>query len=280
MATATEKANAFRALHSGPKVLVLPNAWDVPSARLFEDAGFPAVATSSAGIMVSHGYRDGEGMPRRELIDAIARIASRLSVPLSADIVSGYGRTARDVGTTVRLAIEAGAIGVNLEDLLPSGAGLYPLGTQLKRLAAARSAAEEAGVPIVLNARTDAYRHGPAEGPERLRETIRRCVAFRDAGADCVYPMGVTDASDIAAVLDALRCPVNVMVRRGLPSLPELEKLGVRRVSFGPSASYAALGLLKRASREVLDRGSFDLLLEGAISFDELNRLAEAKPVG
>lgn len=272
-----ERAEAFRALHHGPRVLVLPNAWDVPSARVFEDAGFPAVATSSAGIMVSHGYRDGEEMPRRELLVAVARIASRLSIPLSADVVAGYGRSPREVAATVRKVVEAGAVGINLEDLRPSREGLFRVDVQLRRLEAVRQVATSSGVPLVINARTDAFRHAPGDESERLREAIRRATAYRDSGADCVYPMGLTDAPSIAAFVDALRCPVNVMVRKGLPPLSELEKLGVKRVSFGPSASYAALGLLKRISRDVLDRGVFDSLVEGAISFDELNDLAVAR---
>lgn len=274
MPSQAEKAETFRALHRGARALVLPNAWDVPSARVFEDAGFPAVATSSAGIMVSHGYPDGEEMPRRELVSAVARIAETISIPLSADVVAGYGRTLRDVASTVRMVLEAGAIGINIEDLRPSHDGLVRLDSQLQRLESVRRVAKETGIPLVINARTDALRNAPGEPNERLREAIRRAVAYRDAGADCVYPMGLTDAGSIATFVDALRCPVNVMVRKGLPPLAELEKLGIKRVSFGPSASYAALGLLRRASREVLDSGKFDLLVDGALSFDELNRLA------
>jgi len=277
MASLAEKAEAFRSLHRGPRPLVLPNAWDVPSARVFEDAGFPAVATSSAGVMVSHGYPDGEEMPRRELLAVVARIAERLSVPLSADIVAGFGGSPEAVATTVERVLDAGAVGINLEDLRPSHDRLFRLDTQLRRLEAVRRVATQRGVPLVVNARTDAFRHAPGEEEERLREAIRRATAYRDAGADCVYPMGVTDAASIAMFVDALRCPVNVMVRPGLPPLSELEKLGVKRVSFGPSASYAALGLLRRASREIREHGSFDLLLEGAITFEELNRLAVAR---
>lgn len=278
MASPRERAEAFRALHHQARALVLPNAWDVPSARVFEDAGFPAVATSSAGVMVSHGYRDGETMPRRELVAAVRRIAERLSIPLSADVVAGFGRTPRDVATTVREVLRAGAVGVNIEDLVPSSEGeLYPVDVQVRRLASVRAAGEALGIPLVINARTDAFRHAPGDGDERLRAAIERALAYRDAGADCVYPMGLTEARSIATFVDTLRCPVNVMVRRGLPPLAELERLGVKRVSFGPSASYATMGLLKRIGREVLDHGTFGSLVEGAISFEELNQLAEPR---
>lgn len=278
MASPRERAEAFRALHHQARALVLPNAWDVPSARVFEDAGFPAVATSSAGVMVSHGYRDGETIPRREFVAAVRRIAERLSIPLSADVVAGFGRTPRDVATTVREVLRAGAVGVNIEDLVPSSEGeLYPVDVQVRRLASVRAAGEALGIPLVINARTDAFRHAPGDEDERLRAAVERAVAYRDAGADCVYPMGLTEARSIATFVDTLRCPVNVMVRRGLPSLAELERLGVKRVSFGPSASYATMGLLKRIGREVLDHGTFGSLVEGAISFEELNQLAEPR---
>jgi len=258
-------------------VFVLPNAWDVPSARLFEDAGFPAVATSSAGVMVSNGYPDGEVMPRRELVSVVAKIAGRVAIPLSADVVAGYGRTAREVAKTVERIVRAGAVGVNIEDRHPTREGLFRLEVQLRRLEAVRRAATASGVPLVVNARTDALRDAPGDEDARFREAIRRATAYRDAGADCVYPMGLTDGAAIATFVEALRCPVNVMVRKGLPPLAELERLGVKRVSFGPSASYATFGLLRRVGREVLERGSFDLLLDGAIGFDELNALAVAR---
>jgi len=278
MVALAEKAEAFRRLHHGPRPLVLPNAWDVPSARVFEEAGFPAIATSSAGIMVSHGYPDGEQMPRRELLAAVARIAERLAVPLSADVVAGYGASPAAVEKTVEKVLDAGAVGVNLEDLHPSRDRLYRVDAQLRRLEAVRRAAAKRDVPLVINARTDAFRHAPGDEPERLREAIRRASAYRDAGADCVYPMGLREAATIAAFVEALHCPVNVMVRPGLPPLSELERIGVKRVSFGPAGSYAALGLLRRAAREILERGSFELLVEGAIDYEELNRLALARP--
>jgi len=278
MATLAEKAETFRALHHGPRLLVLPNAWDVPSARVFEDAGFPAIATSSAGIMVSHGYPDGEQMPRRELLAAVARIAQRLTVPLSADVVAGYGASPQAVEKTIEMVLDAGAVGVNLEDLHPSHDRLYRVDAQVRRLEAVRRAAAKRDVPLVINARTDAFRHAPGEEPERLREAVRRASAYRDAGADCVYPMGLRDAAAISAFVEALHCPVNVMIRPGLPPLADLERAGVKRVSFGPAASYAALGLLRRSAKELLERGSFELLVEGAIDFEELNRLALARP--
>lgn len=277
MRALSEKAEELRRLHHQPRPLILPNAWDVPSARTFEDVGFPAVATSSAALMVSHGYPDGEAMPRRDLLRATASIAQALAVPLSADLVAGYGRGPHGVAATVRQIVSAGAVGINLEDHLATTDRLYPLPAQVHKIAAVRRLGESIGVPIVINARTDALRVGEGSAEARLKEAIRRGIAYRDAGADCVYPMGLTDAASIETYVKALEFPVNVMVRRGLPSLPELEQLGVKRISFGPSAAYAAMGFLRRAAERVLRDGVFDLLVEGAISYAELNRLALPK---
>ena len=277
MSHQSEQAEMFRGLHNRKDVLVLPNAWDVPSARVFEDEGFAAVATSSAGMLVSLGYPDGEGIPSKDFVSAVGRIASVLSVPLSADVVGGFSGSPEGVVRSVRAVIRAGVVGINIEDFQHEEKRLLPVEKQVARLRALVGLRRSLGIPFVINARTDALRFAPGDADVRLEEAIRRATVYRDVGADCVYPMGLTDAESISRFVRALDFPVNVMVRRGLPPVQELKRLGIARVSFGPSASYAAMGLLKRASREVLQRGTFDSLLEGAISFDELNALALPK---
>ncbi|MDG6958523.1 MAG: isocitrate lyase/phosphoenolpyruvate mutase family protein [Nitrososphaerota archaeon] len=275
-----EKAEAFRRLHDRKDVLVLPNAWDVPSARVFEDEGFPAVATSSAGMLVSLGYPDGEGIPHGEFVGAVGRIARVLSVPLNADVVGGFGDSPEGVARSVKAVVEAGAVGINIEDFAHGSKELLPLRSQLERLRSLIRLREETGVPFVINARTDAIRFAVGDEGAKMREAIRRAEAYRDLGVDCVYPMGLSSADSISAFVKTLDFPVNVMVRKGLPPVPELKRLGVARVSFGPSASYAALGLLRRASREVREKGTYGNLTEGAITFDELNALAVPKRAG
>ncbi len=277
MKSQREKAEDFRALHHAKHILILPNAWDVPSARVFENAGFPAVATSSAGLIVSLGYPDGELIDREEFVSAVRRIAKALSVPLSADVVGGFGETTGEVAATVRRIIQAGAIGINIEDFVHATKKLQPVERQVEKLRAIKKLSESMRVPLVINARTDALRYEPGDDDAKLKETIRRAIAFRDAGADCVYPMGLTDADSISTFVKALNFPVNVMVRKGLPPIRELERLGVARVSFGPGASYAAMGLMKRISQEILEKGTYVNLVEGAITFDELNSLALPK---
>jgi len=258
-----EKAKEFRELHHRKRLLVLPNAWDVPSARLFEDEGFVAVATSSAGMMVSLGYQDGEGIGRGEYLRAVERISRVLSVPLSVDAVAGFGKSPHEVAVTARSLVRAGAIGLNIEDFDPETRKLFPIGYQVEKLKAIQKTGNALGVPLVINARTDALRYAPGDDEARFEEAIRRGSAFRDAGADCIYPMGLVDTDLISSFVKALGFQTNVMVRKGLPSIKELEKLGVARLSFGPSASYATMGLLRRVAKEVLDTEPTPVLPKG-----------------
>ncbi len=269
-----DKAQDFRELHRGKRILILPNAWDIPSARVFENEGFPAVATSSAGLMVSLGYPDGEVIGRPEFVSAVERIARVLSVPLSVDIVAGFGKTTEEVVATAKAILRAGGIGVNIEDFSHATKKLFPVERQVENVKAIRRLGDAVGVPLVINARTEALRFGTGDEEAKFEEAVHRALAYRDAGADCVYPMGLTEPASIRRFVKELDFPINVMVRKGLPPISELERLGVARVSFGPSASYAAMGLLKRASKEVLEKGTYQNLVDGAIAFDELNSLA------
>ena len=198
MTTQTEKAVQFRRLYRGPGVLLLPNAWDVASARIFEEAGFPAIATTSAGIAFSLGYPDGQRISREEMIARVARIARAVKVPVSADVEAGYGTTPEDAARTTRELIEAGAIGMNLEDASDRrDQPLLPLGLAIEKIKAAREAAAGLHVPVVLNARTDIYLLPGGNPDADYAEAVRRLIAFRDAGADCVFAPGLKDAETI-----------------------------------------------------------------------------------
>lgn len=277
MSSQAEKAEQFRRLHDRKRVLILPNAWDVPSARVFEDEGFPAVATSSAGMMVSLGYPDGEEIPPKEFLSAVRRIAGVLSIPLSVDVVGGFGGSPEGVARSVRAVVNVGAVGINIEDFIHGTKKLLTVEKQTDRLRALVQLRESSDIPFVINARTDALRFAQGDDEAKLEEAIRRAGAYRDVGADCVYPIGLTETASISKFVGALDFLVNVMVRKGLPPVPELQRLGVARVSFGPSASYAAMGLLHRASKEVREKGTYNTLLDGAVGFDELNSLAVRK---
>lgn len=269
------KAQLLRSLHRGPKILVLPNAWDVASARIFEEAGASAIATTSAGIAFSLGYPDGQRISRDEMLNVIARIAAKVKIPVTADIEAGYGNRPEDAAQTARAVVEAGAVGLNLED--STGDPLHPLvdlALQLEKIAAVRETAERMGIPLVLNARTDVFLLGVGKAEGRFDEALRRFSAFRDAGADCLFVPGIRDRATIERFVRQIRHPVNILAGPGSPSVPELQRAGVARVSLGSSPARAALGLARRVAQEVLTTGTYKNL-EEAPSHGEINKLLE-----
>jgi 2-methylisocitrate lyase-like PEP mutase family enzyme len=269
----TSKAIQFRQLHRGPSVLILPNAWDVASARIFEDSGFPAIATTSAGIAFSLGYPDGQRIPREEMMARIGRIARAVHVPVTADVESGYGSTSEDAAKTTRELIQAGVVGMNLEDA--SGRRDQPLSSlelAVEKITAAREAAVHLRAQIVVNARTEIYLLPGGNPDADYSETVRRLLAFRDAGADCVFAPGLKDAETIGRLAKAVECPLNILAMPGSPSIPELEKLGVARVSVGSGPMRATLGLLRRVAAELKASGTYSAL-DGAVPYSEVNKL-------
>jgi 2-methylisocitrate lyase-like PEP mutase family enzyme len=251
----------FLALHHGPG-FVLPNAWDAGSARILEQVGFSAIATTSAGIAWSTGVPDGGRLSRDTMLEQVSAIVATVDVPVTADLEAGYD----DVGATVRQAVEVGAVGGNLEDQV--GGVLFDLDEAVDRVAAARAAAP-AGT-FVLNARTDTW-FGGAAG-DVFEQTVERAVRYVEAGADCVFVPGVVEEDDVRRLAEAIPAPLNIVA--GLASLtdaPTLFSLGVKRVSLGGSLTRAAYGFLERAGRELLDSGTLGFL-DGAVSYAELQR--------
>lgn len=271
MTNLQDKAQAFHALHEG-SVLTLANAWDVASARIVEDAGAKAVATTSAGVAWSLGAADGNKLGRDLAIDLIRRIAAAVSVPVTADIEGGFADDAPGVAETIRLVIDAGAVGVNLED--GAGPGLLPIEDFAQRVAAARSAADDAGVSLFINARTDVYLRGIGEPESRLDHAVERAGAYVAAGADGIFVPGVVDAETIKALVAEIDAPLNVMAGPGAPPVPELAALGVARVSVGPSLTEAAYALTRRNAIELLTTGTYDTLA-GGLTYAELNSLLD-----
>ncbi|MFC7625476.1 isocitrate lyase/phosphoenolpyruvate mutase family protein [Microlunatus sp. GCM10028923] len=241
--TLKAQADRLRDLHSG-ELLVLPNVWDAGSAKVVAEAGFPAVATASAAVTEMLGYPDGEGAPWQEMFAAAGRIAAAVPVPMTVDAEAGYRLAPAQL---VEELIKAGAVGCNLEDTDHRAGGLKDAEAQAGWLAEVRAAADAAGVPIVINARVDAFlpSSGVAE-TDRIDETVRRGRLYREAGADCIYPIAVRRADDLGALIKGLDCPVN-----GNPSdeldLPRLRELGAARVSYGPTFYRKALAGLKSA---------------------------------
>ena len=252
-------ASDFLALHHGPG-FVLPNAWDAGSARILEQVGFPAIATTSAGIAWACGVPDGGHLSADTMLEHVAGIVAAVEVPVTADLESGYD----DVGATVRRAVEVGAVGANLED--QAGGPLFAVDEAADRIAAARAAAP-AGT-FVINARTDTW-FGGATG-EVFEETVERCTRYVEAGADCVFVPGVVEAEDIRRLAEAVPAPLNIVA--GLANAidaPTLFSLGVKRVSLGGSLARASFSFLERAGRELLDTGTLGFL-DGAISYADL----------
>jgi 2-methylisocitrate lyase-like PEP mutase family enzyme len=274
------KAEQLRKLHGGPRILVLPNAWDVASARIIEELGFPAIATTSAGIAASLGYPDGQRISRDEMLDMVARIANAVRVPVTADLEAGYGVTIEDMITTVKAMIAAGAVGMNLEDVTGSDeSSQVELPLQVEKIQAIRKVGESLGVPLVLNARTDVYLMpiGPAE--TRFERTVERLHAYHHAGADCLFAPGLNQGETIAKLVQALRAPLNILVTAGSPTIGELEKMGVARASTGSAVMRATLGLTRRVAKELMESGTYDSLLAGTVPFAEMTKiLARAKP--
>jgi len=271
------KAEALRALHSAGRPLLLPNAWDVASARIIEECGFPAIATTSAGIAFSLGYPDGQRISRDEMLDAVARIARAVKVPITADVESGYGDRPEHAAQTARAVVEAGAVGMNLEDATGDSARpLAELSLQLERIHAVREASGSLNVPLVLNARTDVYLLQVGDPATRYDEALRRLGAFREAGADCVFVPGLRDAPTIGRLVTDLRYPVNILAGPGSLSVPELSRLGVARISLGSGPMRATLGLLRRLAEELNTVGTYTTM-DGAPSHAEMNTLLNAK---
>jgi 2-methylisocitrate lyase-like PEP mutase family enzyme len=267
-----KKAEALRRLHLEGPMLVLPNAWDAGSARIFVDAGFSALATTSAGIAFSLGYADGERISRDEMLAAVARITRRIAVPITADMEAGYGLAPPAVAETVRRVIDVGAVGMNLEDRM-EGKQLIDFPLAVERVHAARSAADAAGVPIVLNARTDAFEAPELRSEQRLEEAVKRGNAFREAGADSVFVPFVDDRDTIEALAQQIRAPLNILGTPNAPTLKELAQLGVRRVTFGSAPMRATLGLVRRMAREWREKGTYGTLEAYGIPFAELQQL-------
>lgn len=253
-------AAAFRARHKRRPVLLLPNAWDPPSAALFAAAGFEALATTSAGVAWAIGYPDGEVAPWDEVVAATRRIARVTRLPVTADIEAGYGATPEAVAAHVADIIAAGVVGINLEDGLHGKTPIRSIEDAAARIAAARAAADRAGVPIVINARSDLYHLASVRGAgnDPFDETVARCRAYLAAGADCVYTFGVRDPKTIAALTAAIDAPINITGRPGMPDAAALGRLGVARITIAAAPTLVTMSTIRALAETLHASGGFD----------------------
>ncbi|MEC0109558.1 isocitrate lyase/phosphoenolpyruvate mutase family protein [Paenibacillus taichungensis] len=254
MSTQQEKAAMFHQFHTKGNPLILVNVWDAGSALAIQFAGAEAIATGSWSVAAAHGEQDGEAMPFQLVLDNLARITASVDLPVTIDIEGGYGRFASEVKGNVSQVIHHGAVGINIEDQLPSGAGLYAVEEQCLRLSAAREAAEQAGIPLFINARTDIFLQN---APERhnhalLEEALIRSKAYAEAGASGLFVPGLQNLQLIQELCERSSLPVNVMVTSHEPSPKQLAGLGVARVSYGPYPYLQAMEYLKELGQSIL----------------------------
>jgi 2-methylisocitrate lyase-like PEP mutase family enzyme len=267
MTSQRDMALRFHELHRTGGILVLPNAWDASSARVFELAGARAIATTSAGVAASLGYPDGEQVPSALMIGVVERIVATVDVPVSVDAEAGYGTDVAEVRETVRAVLAAGGVGVNLED------GLHDPEWLVERIVATREVAAAANVPLFVNARTDLYMRRTRDPAAQLDEALKRLRAYQAAGADGLFAPGLADPETIRRIVAAVDRPLNILAFAGVPPARELERLGVARVSVGSGPMRATLGLVRRIAEELLGAGTYARFLEGAPSHAEVNAM-------
>jgi 2-methylisocitrate lyase-like PEP mutase family enzyme len=251
--TQAQKAERFLALHRGPTPLLMPNPWDVGSARLLASLGFEALATTSSGFAMTLGRLDGS-VTRAEALSHARDVVDATTVPVSADLENGYADAPEGVAETVRLAIDAGLAGCSVEDHPSQGEDpIYDAALAAARVAAAVEVAHGGPVHLVITARSENYLHGRRD----LADTIRRLQAFQEAGADVLYAPGLTELADLRSLVTSVDRPVNVLALPGGPSVTELAALGVGRVSVGGAFAYVALGAVVEAARELREQGTY-----------------------
>jgi 2-methylisocitrate lyase-like PEP mutase family enzyme len=270
MLTQAEKGRTFRALHERDRAFIIPNPWDVGTARLLAQLGFEALATTSAGYAFSRGQRDNT-IERHEMIAHVAAIAAATDLPVSADLENGFGDAPESVAETIRLGAAAGLAGGSIEDATgKAGHPIYEHEHAAERVRAAAETARALPFAFTLTARAENYLHGRPD----LNDTIKRLQAYQEAGADVLYAPGLTSRDDIAKVARSVDRPVNVLM--GLQgvrlNLADLSAIGVRRVSVGSALSRAALGAFLRAAREMREHGTFAFAAE-AVSYRDISAM-------
>jgi len=268
------KFQQFKQLHKQPSTFVLPNAWDASSASVFQKSGFKAIGTTSAGIAMSLGYSDGENLPFEKMIEALKSIVNSVDIPVSADIEAGYGKSVEEVIDNVKQVILAGVVGINLED----GTGnpnepILDISMQVKKIAAIKELSQSLNMPLFINARTDLYWLKIGDPSLQFQSAIKRVKAYEEAGADCIFIPGVTNIDTIKNFREEISCPINLLVGSDTPSLNELSKIGIERVSSGSAPFRATITLLKEISEAIMNSGNFTPMIDDVITYDDMTEL-------
>ncbi|MGE5621016.1 MAG: isocitrate lyase/PEP mutase family protein [archaeon] len=271
------KAETFLKLHTQKEILVLLNSWDPGSSKLIEASGFKAIATTSMGISASLGYPDCQKIPFSEMMDAIAKIASRVSIPVTADIEGGFGKNLDEILSSIGKVIATGIVGINIEDSNDLSPELVEIPEFCERLQAIRKLSDKLGFHLVINARTDVFLTSSGAPESRLKNAIERGNRYREAGADCIFVPGIWARDDISTLVKEIEAPINILANpTNAPSLPpsvaELEALGVARVSLGASVTKASLLLIKKIADELLSDGSYNTLYNALTPLQEASK--------
>ena len=263
LATANQKSRRLRELVRAPEILIMPGAYDVLSALLFEQMGFKAIQGTSGGIAAAVGYADGEAMSREQFIELSGNFAAAVNVPFNADGERGYGDE-DGVRETVRGLVARGVAGMNLEDGAAKGkGGLVEVSEQLRKIEAVMDTKRELGSEFFLNARVDSF-HVITDNPKKaVDEAIERGNAYAKAGADCIFYLFLHSAEIIGRLAKEVKAPISILAGPQSPSVPELQDLGVARVSYGSAFTKAAITATRRLAQEILEKGTCNLLKEG-----------------
>lgn len=260
------KAEKFYKLHHDGKLLMLPNIWEPLGALLLEDLGYPAVATASFATAWTNGHHDGEQIPLKELMPQLKRIADSVSVPVSVDFEKGFADNKKDLQGNIKTLIRAGIVGLNIEDTTPEGT-LEPVEKQCDKIKQIKEAADKEGASLFVNARVDAYLQGDKlSSKEKLETCLKRGQAYKEAGADCIYPIVMSREGHIRTIVEQLDMPININTTPHMPRLETLIKIGVARVSLGPSLLKMAIQAMKNSAEDLLDYEGLDEIKENPVS--------------
>jgi len=250
--TQAEKALAFHALHKKGDPLVLYNIWDAGSAKAVAEGGAKAIATGSWSVAAAQGYEDGHALPLETLLAVAARITASVDLPVSIDFEGGYAKRPEFLAPNIASLISAGAVGLNFEDQVVGGEGLHSIEDQAHRIAAIRAVADETGIPLFINARTDVFlKSDAADHASQMKEATDRCDVYAEAGASGFFIPGLTDPDLIGRICEHTKLPVNAYMKTGAPSIAEMAKLGVARISHGPTPYLQAMRDLTAKAGEV-----------------------------
>jgi 2-methylisocitrate lyase-like PEP mutase family enzyme len=269
-----EKADQFRQLHYSEKMLLLPNVWDALGAILLESLDYPAIATASAAVAWANGYNDGENIPFDDLLEILKKIASKVNIPVTADIESGYADNDIQLQENIKRLIEAGIVGINIEDTDKKNKTINTIEVQCNKIRLIKKVAGEMGIPFFINARTDVLLHGDQFSTgSQFEEIVKRGLAYKEAGADCFFPIALKQKEDIEQLVTLLKMPINIITIPGVPDLRVLEKAGVARVSLGPSFLKIAIKAMKNIAVQLQKYDGLSAITENEITSDYLKEL-------